>query len=239
MDWITTTATTVTTHGNTTQDNIQDSKDDMNTTTILYKELTTSIAQQVQVFRWQLEMAIQYQRPVCIHCVQAFGPLLETITTIKRQYNSNKNNNKNKSKVLRDTFPISKIYFHAFGGKHNTVLQILSLCEGMKHKKSNTTSIQTTTTCTLSSAATVPTTKCYFGFAPGVNFRSPKTVDIIRTIGISRLLLETDHEDVSLVSSSLNEGMQYIATALDLDTTTVIEQTTKNAMEFYNISYRI
>jgi Tat protein secretion system quality control protein TatD with DNase activity len=171
-----------------------------------------------------MDVAIRYQRPVCIHCVHAFGPLLDTMAAIKRQYTSRNINNKS-------TFPLSKIYFHAYGGKLNTVLQILALCEGKSHtKKSTTTTNIVTATTTISS-----TTKCYFGFAPCVNFRSPKTVEIIRYIGISRLLLETDLEDVSLISNSINDGIQYIATALDLDTTTVIEQTTKNAMEFYNL----
>jgi Tat protein secretion system quality control protein TatD with DNase activity len=163
---------------------------------------------------------------------------LDIMANIKQQYyqrSKNARNNKNNTITnlqQNPTFPISKIYFHAYGGKLNTVLQILSLCEGMNHKQKPNThhpiapTINTTTT----------NTKCYFGFAPCVNFRAPKTADIIRSIGLSRLLLETDLEDLSLVSSSLQDVIQFIATVLNIDTTTVIEQTTKNAIEFYNLS---
>lgn len=187
---------------------------------MIQKVLTTPIEQQVLVFRLQMEMAIQYRLPVCVHCVHAFGPLLDALADIKQQYHCSNDHRKNNN----TTFPIAKIYFHAYGGKLNTVQQILSLCEGKAPPtKSNAT-------------ATTTTTKCYFGFAPCVNFRSPKTMDVIRAVGLSRLLLETDHEELSFVSSSLQAGVQYIAQALNVDTNTVMEQTTKNAMEFYNLT---
>ncbi len=210
----------------TTTTTVSDRDDNSNLNNIgkhsmIQKELTTPVEQQVLVFRLQMEMAIQYRRPVCIHCVHAFGPLLDAIADIKQQYHCSNNRNNN-----IPTFPIAKIYFHAYGGKLNTVQQILSLCEGKAPPtKSNAT-------------ATITTTKCYFGFAPCVNFRSPKTMDVIRTIGLARLLLETDHEELSSVSSSLQEGIQYLANALNVDTDTVMEQTTKNAMEFYDLTPR-
>ncbi|PIA50836.1 hypothetical protein AQUCO_01200245v1 [Aquilegia coerulea] len=37
---------------------------------------------QVQVFRQQLELAKELQRPVSIHCVNAFGDLLEIMQSI-------------------------------------------------------------------------------------------------------------------------------------------------------------
>jgi len=37
--------------------------------------------------------------------------------------------------------------------------------------------------------------KVYYGFAPFANFRSPKTADVARKIGIDRLVLETDYEN--------------------------------------------
>ena len=232
-----TTGTTVDTNDDTRNYSVNNAAT-TTTTTTTEKQLTTPIEQQILVFRCQLEMAIRYQRPVCIHCVHAFGPLLDTLATIKREYSSSSSSCSSSSSSKKNQqgnnlhpFPIARLYFHAYGGKLNTILQILSVCEGVNHKKSHSNRTTTpTTNCTI-------LTKCYFGFAPCVNFRSPKTADIIRTIGISRLLLETDHEDLSLVSSSLTEGIQYIATALKLDTTTVVEQTTKNAAEFYNLKY--
>jgi TatD DNase family protein len=100
-----------------------------------------------------------------------------------------------------------KLYFHAFGGKLGTVNQLLSICSGG--------------------------VDVYFGFAPIVNFRSPKTADVIRRIGIDRLLLESDHEDAFLVGESLREAVRYYASALNLEEQDVVHATTRNAARFY------
>jgi Tat protein secretion system quality control protein TatD with DNase activity len=57
-----------------------------------------------------------------------------------------------------------KIYFHAFGGKAGTVDQLTALCGRDMGR-------------------------VYFGFAPVVNFRSPNTAEIVRKVGIERLVL--------------------------------------------------
>ena len=153
-------------------------------------ELTCSMETQVAAFRIHLDIAAKLDRPVSVHCVRSFGPLLETLSSSKRA----------------KTLP-RKVYFHAFGGKVGTVDQLVSICE-----------------------------ETYFGFAPVVNFRSPKTADVIRKIGIQRLVLETDHEDAKLVPESMESGICFLSEALDLDRTTVIERTTENAMRLYNLS---
>ena len=104
-----------------------------------------------------------------------------------------------------------KLYFHAFGGKVGTIDQILSLC-GKEPGK------------------------VYFGFAPIINFRSPKTADVIRKVGIDRLVLETDHEDASLVPGSMEQCIEYLASALDMEEQEVIERTTANAFDLYNLN---
>jgi Tat protein secretion system quality control protein TatD with DNase activity len=65
-----------------------------------------------------------------------------------------------------------RIYFHAFGGKAATVTQLIKSLEKSTKKKSNT--------------------KVYFGFAPILNFASPKTIEVLRTVGLERLVLETE-----------------------------------------------
>mmetsp|Transcript_8071 Transcript_8071/g.11572 ORF Transcript_8071/g.11572 Transcript_8071/m.11572 type:complete len:287 (+) Transcript_8071:301-1161(+) len=105
------------------------------------------------------------------------------------------------------TFP-SSIYFHAFGGKAGTLDQMLALC-----KQANCTP--------------------YFGFAPCVNFRLPKTSILIEKIGIDRLLLESDREDASKVNEDMEASIQVISEVLDLDKATIIEQTNINAQRFY------
>lgn len=101
-----------------------------------------------------------------------------------------------------------QLYFHAFGGKVGTVNQLLAACRG---------------------------SEVYFGFAPVVNFRSPKTADVIRHVGLDRLLLETDHEDAALVVDSIHTGVDLLAQALECSHEQVIEQTTANAFRFYRL----
>jgi Tat protein secretion system quality control protein TatD with DNase activity len=103
-----------------------------------------------------------------------------------------------------------KLYFHAFGGKVGTIPQLLASCSSK-------------------------TTQVYFGLAAVINFRSPKTADVIRAIGLDRLVLETDQEDAALVYESMQRGIQYLAQALDVTEEEVIAKTTRNAMDFYGI----
>lgn len=103
-----------------------------------------------------------------------------------------------------------KLYFHAFGGKIGTVDQLMALC-GRDHGR------------------------VYFGFAPVINFRSPKTADLVRHIGLNRLLLETDHEDSALVPENIVGCVAFLADTLGVDKEVVIQVTTKNAFDFYNL----
>ncbi len=100
------------------------------------------------------------------------------------------------------------IYFHAFGGKVGTVDQLLAICGR---------------DCT------------FFGFAPVINFRSPKTANVIRYIGLDRLVLETDHEDASKVPESVENGIRLLANALDESEDMIVERTTANALTLYNL----
>mmetsp|Transcript_12411 Transcript_12411/g.36566 ORF Transcript_12411/g.36566 Transcript_12411/m.36566 type:complete len:100 (-) Transcript_12411:125-424(-) len=73
------------------------------------------------------------------------------------------------------------------------------------------------------------------GFAPIINFRSPKTADVIRKVGIDRLVLESDRENYIPVKNDLAENAKYIAEALEMDPAEVIEKTSENALRFYGI----
>jgi Tat protein secretion system quality control protein TatD with DNase activity len=55
----------------------------------------------------------------------------------------------------------------------------------------------------------------------------------MKQIGIHNLLLETDLEDSTTAWDDLNEGMQGIAAALDMDVCEVANETYDNAMRFY------
>jgi Tat protein secretion system quality control protein TatD with DNase activity len=104
-----------------------------------------------------------------------------------------------------------KIYFHAFGGKAGTVDQLTALCG----RESG---------------------RVYFGFAPVVNFRSPRTAEIVRKVGIERLVLETDHEDAARVPESIEACVRFLAETLEMEEQEVIDRTTANAFDLYGLS---
>jgi Tat protein secretion system quality control protein TatD with DNase activity len=155
-------------------------------------DLPTSMDRQVIAFEAQMEIAARRRRPVSLHAVQCWGPMMTVLSRLKKSY----------------SLP-PRMYFHAFGGKEGTVDQLLALCGR-----------ETT----------------YFGFAPVINFRSPKTADVIRRIGLERIVLETDHEDASRVEESIQSGIRYIAEALDEPEEVIVEQTTANALALYQLS---
>ena len=58
----------------------------------------------------------------------------------------------------------------------------------------------------------------------------------MQKVGLDRLVLETDHEDAAFVQESMRQGISYIAETLNVDETTVIETTTRNANALYGLS---
>ena len=155
----------------------------------------TPMPRQLRALELQLRIATELSRPVSIHAVRAWGPMLDLL-------------NKRFGKKKGDKPP--RMYFHAFGGKPSVVDQIDAACRG--------------------------TSEVFYGFAPIINFRSPKTADVVRKIGIDRLLLETDHENYLLVKDSLDANASFVAKALGMDKHEIIEKTTANALRFYGQS---
>jgi len=179
-------------------------------------DLVSSISSQVTAFEQQLDVATRLQRPVSIHCVQCFGPLMTTISAVKKRY--------------RGTLPLPKLYFHAFGGKAGTVDQLVAMCNAKDQKGQQQRKDEQYRQQQQGSSSSV-----YFGFAPVINFRSPKTADLVRKVGIRRLLLETDHEDASRVQQSIEECIGFYSDALQISEDEVVRHTTKNAFDFYGI----
>mmetsp|Transcript_39295 Transcript_39295/g.95032 ORF Transcript_39295/g.95032 Transcript_39295/m.95032 type:complete len:447 (-) Transcript_39295:367-1707(-) len=204
------------------------------------KDLTTSMDEQADSFMYQLQLASIYERPVSIHCVRATGKIMDVLNHVY-QYNTNKNKvlkKENKLKRVDDNhinddglknqpnYPLRvlppRIYFHAFGGKAATVKQLIQTLERKGNKGKET--------------ATSTTSKCFFGFAPIINFESHKTTDVIKAVGLDRLVLETDHEDAARVESSMKMGVRVIADALSVSEEELIRVTNANARELYQLA---
>jgi Tat protein secretion system quality control protein TatD with DNase activity len=207
------------------------------------KELTTPMEQQIEAFKYQLQVATKYHRPVSVHCVRAMGKIMDAINDVATTNNNNihrmDNVNDDDDNNNNDTDTVSeppllllppRIYFHAFGGKAATAIQLIRTIEKIKpskRKNKNKKKIKNNTS------------KVYFGFAPVINLNvhsCSKTMDVIRAVGIHRLVLETDHEDIQRIQSSMEHGIDIISTALDCTPAELIRITNNNINDLYNIS---
>jgi len=201
------------------------------------KDLVSPMSHQIQAFEVQMHLAADLGKCVSVHAVRAWGPLMDSMRNIKSKRNSVKKERKILLKAFqrerRETHNIDgstststststssgiansyatlppRIYFHAFGGKAAIVDQLDAICRDAA--------------------------ETFYGFAPVVNFRSPKTASIIKKIGIGRLVLETDLEDYNGVMNNLHENVKFISEALEMDENEVIHRTTQNAKRLYEI----
>ncbi|CAJ1932213.1 unnamed protein product [Cylindrotheca closterium] len=203
------------------------------------KELSTDMETQMLAMELQIGLAIQYQRPVSLHCVRAMGSMLEVWNKILLA----KTDSKQQKQQQQHKLP-PRIYFHAFGGKAATVIQLVRLLEPKqpkrpKKKKPRDEGENKTLVATKEekpqSSTTITGPKVYFGFAPIVNFQSPKTLDVIRAVGLERLVLETDHEEAYKVPATMKEGIRVISDAFGITEEELIQITNKNAKELYMI----
>jgi TatD DNase family protein len=176
-------------------------------------ELTTPIDVQMQAMEYQMELASSYQRPVSVHCVRAMGPLMDVL---KKCSSSSSKKKTQKQKTQQQSPLPPKIYFHAFGGKVGTATQLIKMLEKNNKNKSSKT-------------------KTYFGFAPIVNFQSPKTIQVLQEVGLERIVLETDHEDAAKVASSMKLGLQIISKAFGITEEELIAVTNQNVRDLYSI----
>ena len=101
-------------------------------------------ALQEQIFRQQLSLAERLHKPVVVHCVRAFEPMM---------------------KILSE-YQLRAVIFHGFIGSLQQAEQAIK--EGY-----------------------------YLSFGEGA-FRSPRTIETLRTIPLSRLFAETDESPICI-----------------------------------------
>lgn len=221
------------------------------------KELVSTIECQIEAFEAQLHLAADMKRSVSVHSVQCWGHFFDSLRRVKEirskrrkrrkderkklkreleicehnQANANENANadllqmQHRYKELEEDVLIlpPKIYFHAFGGKAAIVDQLEAICREKKSKSSNIHIRQPIAI------------ETFYGFAPIVNFRSHKTADVIRKVGIERLVLETDLEDYTRLNDDLKSSVEYIAEALNLTKQEVSRITSENTRRLYQL----
>jgi Tat protein secretion system quality control protein TatD with DNase activity len=196
---------------------------------------------QVEAMEVQLHLAADLQRSVSIHVVQAWGPVMDLFQRVKKHrlemfYGMSSNvlkksrkeriqerkiKNSLETRVTEQHLWPPKIYFHSFGGKSAVIDQLDALLGR---------------SITSSSGEIIPASELFFGFAPVINFRSPKTAQVIQKVGIHRLVLETDVEEYHDVIQDLHRNVAFVAAALDIEPHLVVEKTLENSKRLYNMT---
>lgn len=193
---------------------------------------------QIEAFEAQMHIAADLKRSVSIHTVHCWGELMDSLNRIKTQRTKLRKEQRQLRKTLKrqlgfesnedelrnieiqleklgdDTlvFPPC-MYFHAFGGKAALVDQLDAI--------------------TRDKASPQASPVVYFGFAPVINFTAPKTMSVMKKIGLKRLVIESDLENYKRVSQDLQENVNFIANCFNVSENEVMEQTMMNAENIY------
>lgn len=193
------------------------------------KELTTPMDKQVNAFVLQLRIATRLRRPVSLHCVRAMGKLIDALEEVAsenyerftaRAKTGEWNHDADELLVLPP-----RMYFHAFGGKASTVSQLVKTIEKPRRiKLLHGSKIK---------FAKIRPPKVYFGFAPPVNFQSLKTPAVIRAVGIDRLVLETDREDIHSIGPDCEQSVEWTASILGVSPEELVRVTNANVRDLY------
>lgn len=211
------------------------------------KEIICPMESQINAFEMQLHLASHLHKSVSVHSVRCWGIFFESLRNVKKQRQlwkkqlklkwkeeeqkrrnrmNNNDSNEDDEDIERSTtyheeysnFHLlpPRIYMHAFGGNPSIVDQVNAIC--CKDNKNSDDSNQC---------------EVFYGFAPIINFRSPKTADTIRKVGINQLVLESDLEDYSNVAQDLKLNVRFVANALGLEFDQVLDKTNHNAKRLY------
>lgn len=204
------------------------------------QELTTPMEQQVTALKLQLEVATRFQRPVSLHCVRAMGKLMDVLERVaeenyrilSEEWNSDEAADHHEKAEHENYVLPPKIYFHAFGGKAPTSIQLIKTLEKQRRIKIRNDSVRFQTK---KKFVSVVPPKVYFGFAPPVNFKSPKTASVIRAVGLDRLVLETDREDVRNIGPDMEAGISWISEIFGISEEELVLATNKNSRDLYGL----
>ena len=205
------------------------------------KVLAASMESQIEAFESQMHLAADLKRSVSVHAVRCWGPLMNSLNSIKKKrMKMRKDQNSLRKRLERERQFLERndetnqsverineieddmlvlppiIYFHAFGGKPAVVDQLDAICR----EKS------------VASHAT----ETFYGFAPVVNFQSPKTELVMEKVGIERLVLESDLEDYHSVLNDLETSVGFTARVFGMGEDDVLRQTNANARYIYGLT---
>ena len=199
---------------------------------------------QVEIFQYQFSLAAELQRPVSLHCVNAFGFVFDFLTSLIST----------PSPGQGSPFP-PRIVFHSYSGSLSFAKQLLALEKKInaRHRggkrernKSSTTTHDPSQKDEEVNTTTMPAveeTRFFFGFSevinrtPGGTKQEKRLIEVIGGIPKDRILLESDWNAFSFVPASLCSIARFVSSLVmngDLQATATL--TTRNASEAFLIS---
>jgi TatD DNase family protein len=198
----------------------------------------TALQLQKIVFKRQMELAAKLRRPVTVHCVNAHGLLMETLTEILNEA-KREAENVSDSEKKSDIFPPA-VAMHSFTGTAHHVKELLDFekrvlypeqvqSEGRRRKGGKQQQSQEVSNDVL----------FYFGFSHSVNFimctsekAKRKGIEAVKSIPSNRLLVESDvHASVDVALGTAG-AVAYAANARGESLESIGECTTRNGLRF-------
>ena len=196
---------------------------------------------QIKVWEEQLYIAGDLKRPVSMHCVQAFGFILEffrglcpTLPNKKKSkkptpklesISASEDLAKGQQKQLAEEEGSSNhtnsddikrslppiIVLHSYGGSVEIIKSLLAI-EKQLH------------------------TQFYFGFSSCINSRSPKTIPVAGTVPDDRILLETDTNTSFCIGNSMSNTVKMISKAKNWSLLETSQKTLANSLVLFSFS---
>lgn len=194
-----------------------------------------ALALQRTVFALQLKLAVKYQRPVSVHCVDQYGVLLEVLHELLPTTAAESATNMEWSRIAflstctKATFLPPAIALHSFSGSAHQVKVLLEWEARAMQSNSNCRYTETE----------IDRPLLYFGFSHLINAlgcNSEKTqrraLEAIRSVPRNRILSESDVHTTSDVASDTAGAVAYISTALGEPINLVARLVAKNGLRF-------
>eukprot|EP01089_Gocevia_fonbrunei_P013975 TRINITY_DN3728_c0_g1_i1.p1 TRINITY_DN3728_c0_g1~~TRINITY_DN3728_c0_g1_i1.p1 ORF type:complete len:216 (+),score=37.86 TRINITY_DN3728_c0_g1_i1:33-680(+) len=176
---------------------------------------------QLEIFIKQLKIAHDLNRPVSVHCVRAFGWLLDFFQQFDPSTKKNKNKKKQSSTNKDSDYDLDNdikspelppiIMMHSYGGSIEMMTSLLKL-----EKILNTT--------------------FYFSFSSVINLRSPKTLGVISAVPLDRILMESDMNSPFKLTNDMAEICKVVAKEKKLTIRETAQKCKENSLNFFDIS---
>lgn len=191
---------------------------------------------QLALCDYHLRLAAELDRPVSMHCVRAYGPLLDLLKSLTTAGAHDQGGRHGKGPTadassspqqppLRQQQPPGlpkKIMLHSYGGSPESVVQFTNLPQGLG-------------------------SRIYFSFSHAIN-ASPtsssssappsrvKLIQRIMSVPDDRLLIESDQISARVIDDSLRAILKVVAEAKGWTLEEAARKTYDNFKEFYGVS---